>query len=233
MATSADEDQKTARCNWPALEANPEVLTNFIHGVGVPKTWAFHDVLGLDAELLGMVPQPAQAFVLLYPDAEHPDQTRDASSEASSPFFLWQGPPLGNACGTIASIHAVVNTAAGESLVSGSALASFVDETKGLHPQDRGLALEKHEGIRAVHCAQAQEGQTQSHTEAVDHHFVCFVHSGGRLLELDGLKGAPVDRGPTNQDSLLVDAAEVVKAEFFAKNPDAKYILLALGPSMD
>lgn len=40
----------------------------------------------------------------------------------------------------------------------------------------------------------------------VDFHFVCFVHSGGRLFELDGLKAAPINRGPTTPDSLLKDA---------------------------
>jgi hypothetical protein len=75
--------------DWPALESNPEVLTGFIHGVGVPETFAFHDVWGLDEEMLSMVPQPAQAVVLLFPDAERSGQTRDAVSEGSSPFFLW------------------------------------------------------------------------------------------------------------------------------------------------
>ena len=47
-----------------------------------------------------MVPQPAQALVLLFkPDREARDsQTRDAVAEGSSPFFLWSGPSSGPVC---------------------------------------------------------------------------------------------------------------------------------------
>ena len=33
--------------SWPALEAGGDVLTGFIHAVGVPPSFAFHDVYGL------------------------------------------------------------------------------------------------------------------------------------------------------------------------------------------
>ena len=235
LRSSTMADKQAARSNWPALESNPEVLTGFIHGVGVPDSFSFHDVFGLDEELLAMVPQPAQALVLLFPEAERSGQTRDAVAAGAEPFFIWQGPALGNACGTIASIHAVVNSAAGAQLSVDGPLASFLAQTKSMHPEDRGAALESNEAIRAVHAAQAQEGQTSSAgaSDDVDFHFVCFVHSGGRLYELDGLKGAPVDHGPTDETSLLSNAAKVIKAEFIEKRPDlVNFALLALGPSL-
>ena len=94
--------------------------------------------------------------------------------------------------------------------------------------------MENNEEIRVIHAAQAQEGQSSSAGASgdVDYHFVCFVHANGRLYELDGMKGAPVDHGATNEGSLLADAAQVVKTEFFAKREDMNdFALLALGPA--
>lgn len=39
-----------------------------------------------------------------------------------------------------------------------------------------------------------------------ENHFICFVHSGGHLYELDGLKAAPINRGPSSPETLLKDA---------------------------
>ena len=52
MPATKMSDDGDAKSNWPALESNPEVLTDFIRAVGAPSTIAFHDVYGLDEDLL-------------------------------------------------------------------------------------------------------------------------------------------------------------------------------------
>jgi len=67
----------------------------------------------------------------------------------------------------------------------------------------------------------AQEGQTEAppRDARVDLHFVAFVHHNGVLYELDGRRDGPVRHGPTTEDTLLEDSAEVVK-KFMQRDPD-------------
>ena len=54
---------------WLALESNPQIFTHFGHKIGLDTNWSFCDVLGLDEELLQLLP-PAVACVLLFPCSE-------------------------------------------------------------------------------------------------------------------------------------------------------------------
>lgn len=103
---------------WVPLEANPEVLNGFARKIGVrDPNFAFQDVFGLDPELLGFVPSPVLAVILLYPltatsEAERlaelarqPETDRDAIP--ADLFYMKQ--TIGNACGTIAMLHCLAN----------------------------------------------------------------------------------------------------------------------------
>ncbi|XP_013386238.1 ubiquitin carboxyl-terminal hydrolase isozyme L3 [Lingula anatina] len=100
-------------------------------------------------------------------------------------------------------------------------LANFLAKTKDISPDERAKKLEIDPDIGAAHEASAQEGQTQPPPidEKVDLHFVTFVHNNGGLYELDGRKNAPKRHGNTTADTLLEDAAAVVK-KFMARDPD-------------
>mmetsp|Transcript_87 Transcript_87/g.268 ORF Transcript_87/g.268 Transcript_87/m.268 type:complete len:227 (-) Transcript_87:206-886(-) len=220
---------------WRALESNPDVLTGFIRKVGVSSDYQFHDVFGLDEELLMMIPQPAHAVILLFPGAERDKQANDAAAaDTSGPFFLYQVKGLGNACGTIAAIHSVANSEARASLAPSSPLDAYLKACQEVGPEQRGQRLLGDDEIQKAHDAQASEGQTSSEGAdgEVDYHFVSFVHSNGSLFELDGLRAAPIARGTTTADNLLKDAAKVIQEQHIAKKPDmVSFAVLSLGPS--
>jgi ubiquitin carboxyl-terminal hydrolase L3 len=65
--------------HWIPLESNPEVLNEFASKLGVttiPAAFSFCDIFGLDDELLGMVPSPVLAVLLLFPITPETEQLR-------------------------------------------------------------------------------------------------------------------------------------------------------------
>ncbi|KAG6434674.1 hypothetical protein SASPL_106314 [Salvia splendens] len=73
---------------WLPLEANPDVMNQFIWGLGVsPDEAECFDVYGLDEELLAMVPQPVLAVLFLYPITPKSGEERiqqDSSTKVST-----------------------------------------------------------------------------------------------------------------------------------------------------
>ena len=107
--TDATEATKAAPPSWLPLESNPEVLNPFARRLGLPESWAFCDVFGLDEELLMMVPQPCAALCLLYPSTNISAPRREefkkkkAEQPAAPPdlVFIQQHDGFGNACGKL------------------------------------------------------------------------------------------------------------------------------------
>eukprot|EP00304_Pavlova_gyrans_P006975 CAMPEP_0206050276 /NCGR_PEP_ID=MMETSP1466-20131121/28807_1 /ASSEMBLY_ACC=CAM_ASM_001126 /TAXON_ID=44452 /ORGANISM="Pavlova gyrans, Strain CCMP608" /LENGTH=305 /DNA_ID=CAMNT_0053425387 /DNA_START=48 /DNA_END=966 /DNA_ORIENTATION=- len=235
MASAEDGAIKEAarKQYWLPLESNPEVLNEFATKIGSQGAFAFHDVFGLDPELLAMVPRPCIAVTLLFPsDAMKPakaEQLRKLSEEDYKPddgiFFMRQY--VGNACGTIAAVHALANNSF--VLGSDSGLAQFVAQNTNLTPEDRGANLARAKFISQATEASAQEGQTATPGlgDEVNHHFITFVNIGGVVYELDGAKPYPINHGPVGED-LLAAVAEVIKREFIAHVPDGMFNVMAL-----
>lgn len=207
---------------WLPLESNPDVMTKFLVEMGMSSEYGIVDVLGFDEELLGMLPQPVLSVILLY-DVKKADPENGLGNVVESVsgdkvFFTKQS--IGNACGTIALLHAVGNNLDNVKLIEGSLLDKFFNEIGGLSPSEIGKKLEGHDELAQSHESSAQEGQTAAPDINVDvyYHFIAFVERQGRLYELDGRKPGPVDHGVSSRDSFANDAAEVCK-QFMNRNP--------------
>ncbi|XP_076384422.1 ubiquitin carboxyl-terminal hydrolase-like [Megalopta genalis] len=216
---------------WIPLESNPEVMTKFLHQLGVPKEWSIVDVYGLEQDLLALVPKPVVAIILLYPlrkkgdntlvDTEEVDKEQGTTaSDPVDPLLYYMKQYIHNACGTIALIHSVANNLDTINLKEGF-LKNFLDKSKGLSAEECGKLLMSSNEISETHEEMAYEGQTEAPSEdaPVFHHFVAFVQKNGVLYELDGRKPGPIIHGPTTSETLLEDAARVCK-DYMARDPD-------------
>ncbi|KAG2442345.1 hypothetical protein HXX76_002431 [Chlamydomonas incerta] len=226
---------------WIPLESNPDVLNEFITKLGIDASkYSFSDVFGLDEELLAMVPQPVVAVVMCYPITDESDalaKTEDeeqaAKGVAVDPQVFYMKQTIGNACGTIAVLHSIGNNLQQLSPAAGSFCAQFFGATGGMSPAEVGRYLEHPPAgapdIEEAHQAAAAGGDTAppNADEEVNLHFVALVHRNGQLWELDGRRAAPVCRGPSSPDTLLADAARVVK-EFVSRSNSLNFNVLAL-----
>ncbi|KAK7153996.1 hypothetical protein R3I94_007378 [Phoxinus phoxinus] len=222
---------------WLPLEANPEVMNQFLRQLGLVPTWQFGDVYGLEPEVLSLVPRPVCALLLLFPITEKYEtfrQEEEAKIKAqgqevsSDVYFMKQ--TIGNACGTIGLIHAVANNPRHLEFEPNSPLKAFLLQSAKMSPEEKAAFLEKDESIRVTHESSAQEGQTEAPglDEKVDLHFIAFANIEGYLYELDGRKPFPIVHGKTTDDTFLEDSAEVCK-KFMARDPqELRFTVVAL-----
>lgn len=209
---------------WIPLESNPTVLNKYIHHLGMDAGWQFVDVYGLDPDLLMMVPKPVSAIMLLFPDNKEKIEAKTIGDlQADFPSSLYYTKQtIGNACGTVAIVHALANCDEKDVTFDKSKhFATFLEKTKSMSPEERAKYLEEDNLMGAAHGDCAQEGDTQapSQNDHVKSHFVAFVNHEGILYELDGRKASPVSHGKTSGETFLEDAAIVLKA-FMERDPD-------------
>ncbi|KAK3738213.1 hypothetical protein RRG08_039624 [Elysia crispata] len=202
---------------WIPLESNP----TYVHNLGMDKEWNFVDVYGLDPELLAMVPKPVAAVVLLFPDTVKGEEPIGEVQTDYPKDLFYTKQSIGNACGTVAIVHALANNQNQIDFDDSKPFKAFLEMTQTMNAEDKAKYLEKDEKMGAAHEDCAQEGDTRAPSvdEHVKSHFVTFVNFNGSLYELDGRKEGPVLHGNTNAESVLEDSIAIVK-KFMARDPE-------------
>eukprot|EP00007_Cunea_sp_BSH-02190019_P001020 CAMPEP_0174233176 /NCGR_PEP_ID=MMETSP0417-20130205/3279_1 /TAXON_ID=242541 /ORGANISM="Mayorella sp, Strain BSH-02190019" /LENGTH=239 /DNA_ID=CAMNT_0015311345 /DNA_START=123 /DNA_END=842 /DNA_ORIENTATION=- len=235
MASTEEEArERAAKSHWVALESNPVSLSKFAHSIGASEEFAFSDAWGLDEEMLSFQPQPVLAVIFLFPTSKC---CRDDSAKVVKTEDVWFMKQLvGNACGTVAVVHALANNRDTITLKEDSVLNKFLIETKDKSPLDRGIGFGEAKGIEAVAeqvATDATENQTAAPAadDSIDCHFIAFTRVGENLYELDGRYEGPIDHGKTTAETFLKDAVAVIQKNFIAKNPEENFFsVLTLGP---
>ncbi|KAL6349447.1 hypothetical protein AAG906_034104 [Vitis piasezkii] len=219
----ATPDESPSAKKWLPLEANPDVMNQFLWGLGLSEDEAeCYDVYGLDEELLAIVPKPVLAVLFLYPITTQSEEERilqDSTKRETSNKVYFMRQTVGNACGTIGLLHAIGNVTSEIKLVEGSFLDRFFKSTASMDPLERAAYLEKDQEMEVSHSVAATAGDTEASTNA-DAHFICFSCVDGELYELDGRKSGAVSHGPSSPSTLLQDAAKVILG-IIQKNPDS------------
>jgi len=243
----AEEAKKTKRKKWLPLESNPELMTRYCHELGVAPMFKFFEITGVDESLLGMVPQPVFAVVMCFPISEATEKHRADEAEriakdgqaggADSKNVYHTLQTVGNACGTVALLHAVLNNASLLGLAEDKFFAKFLKQTKGLNAAERAAALEANEDIEVQHQALARDEEAKSrpdHAVNANVHFNAFVCVDGVMWELDGRKKTPIAHGRSSAESLLFDAVTVIKVRFMALDPsEIRFNMVALAAGFD
>lgn len=233
---STDEEAEDSIC-WLPLESNPAMLNEFARRVGMSEKYSFNDVWGLDDALTAMLPRPCFALTLLFKPSDNirtfkKDQrekieqgvTENNMPGADKLFYMKQY--VGNACGTIATIHAIANAdPIRESLPSDSPLARFFGECADKSVEDCGELLGKAKYLHEVSESSAsntETGQTEAPAvgDSVDCHFIAFVQRDGCVFELDGGKAFPINHGPVEND-FIQSAAKIIQQKFMQVDPDS------------
>jgi len=235
-STSVPPQRKKKK--WFPLESNPAVMRKYVRSLGLlPTFYTFNDILSTEDWALDMVLPPVLAVIFLYPikaPAETLRREEDARIKeegqvlSSQLFFTKQ--TVGNACGTVGLIHAILNNKDKLEFASGSFLENFEKNTQGKTPDERAVILEEDEGLDRAHESAAAEGQSSqiSMEEVLNTHFITFVEKEGCLYELDGRKNFPINHGPSSPDTLLRDAMAVVR-QVIARDPEElRFTLVAL-----
>jgi len=215
---------------WIPLEANPDVMNKYIWKLGVSKDWNFTDIYAMDNEVLQTIPTPVLAVVLLHPlkDKESKLPSGDGVEPVGNVMLIEQS--IGNACGTVAILHALVNNYKALDLDKSEYLKGLYAKLKSLSPEERAKVVEGETELSCAHEETALQGQTAAPdaNEDTELHFVTFIQNDGKLYELDGRKKAPTNHGSTNDAGLLKDAASVIK-KVMERNPEAhQFSVIAL-----
>ncbi|KAH8668704.1 ubiquitin carboxyl-terminal hydrolase [Xylariales sp. PMI_506] len=234
------------RKHYIPLESNPELFTKFVQQLGLSPALAFHDVLSMeDPELLGLVPRPVLALILVFPttptyDAHVAAVDREASAYSGSgegEAVVWFKQTIHNACGLYGILHALSNGDARYFIASDSHLAHLLEACVPLAPHERALVLENDEKLEVVYRDIATQGCSavpDDPEEEVNYHYVCFVQSrkDSHLYRLDGDRKGPVDLGLLHEgsDMLSREVVDIVQKFMSICALDLGFSLMALGP---
>ena len=248
---------------WFPLESNPELMNEYIEKLGFDTSlYQFVDVFATEEWALSMIPQPVAAVVFLYPLTEA--QRKHATTNSTDDDKIVNQHPLwfirqriGNACGTIGLLHALLNANPPAHLRPDSWLEQFQAACpRDMDPDQKAQMLETDARIATLHdqaTSSARSATSRGNLEdRIENHFVALVCADGGgggstpstlndpsptnnslLYELDGRRAGPLLHGSTCPETLLPDACRVIRKYMDRDPTEIRFTILALAPRVE
>ncbi|CAH8501495.1 unnamed protein product [Schistosoma turkestanicum] len=198
----------------------------------VEGSWQFVDVFSLDNDMLAFIPEPVLSLLFLYP-IESAIENASLGIEDNSSKVILIKQTVGNACGTIALLHALANNKQNLSIKDDSFLSKVLDGFEDKTPAERGVIVENKKELSVLHEKSALEGQTEAPDaeSKTNLHFICLVEHNGFIYELDGRKNAPIRHGSITSAGFLRDACSIVKKFITCLPESVDFNVMALCPA--
>lgn len=215
--TSRKKDLYNLADGWLELESDPGLFTLLLEDMGVEGTQV-EEIYDLQREPLVDGGQCYGAIFLFKWIDDRRSRRKIVDEQelyvkdeetVNRIFFAQQVIP--NSCATHALVSILLNC---PSLHLGLTLTDLKEHTRGMSPDNKGLAIgncpqlafahNSHAAPRArrrTERSTASAGMTGSRFSSGEtFHFVSYVPINGRLFELDGLRKFPLDHGPVGDD---------------------------------
>ncbi|KAH8348788.1 hypothetical protein KR084_011155 [Drosophila pseudotakahashii] len=231
---------------WLELESDPGLFTLLL------KDFGCHDVQVEEVYDLQKPIESPYGFIFLFRWIEERRARRkivETTAEIfvkdeeaiSSIFFAQQVVP--NSCATHALLSVLLNCNE-NNLQLGDTLSRLKTHTKGMSPENKGLAIGNTPELACAHNSHAMPqarrrlertgaGVSSCRFTGEAFHFVSFVPINGQLFELDGLKPYPMNHGGWEDSEDWTDKFRRVMAErlgIATGEQDIRFNLMAVVP---
>ena len=73
---------------WPPLESNPDIFSEYLHSVGLPNEWTVLECFGLDDECLSFVNKPTLAVIANIERTKKEDDKAKGDASVEANFYM-------------------------------------------------------------------------------------------------------------------------------------------------
>ncbi|KAG8814821.1 ubiquitinyl hydrolase 1 [Serendipita sp. 399] len=234
---------------WAGRVGLSTKLTAFSDVYGLDDEWDSHLMDSSPVQLLALVPQPVKAVLLVFPLTREIDQERKREDQertaATTTTNAEEGGEAGGQPNLDPTLFFIKQTASLQPPTppthpTNQPTTNTITRLgcAELDPDERAKLLESTSLFATAHADAAQGGQSSLPRNLdTNEHFVAFVQapdptsddgSQRRLVELDGRRPGPVDRGPSTD--LLKDAAKIIKEVYLGATSALTFSMITMGP---
>lgn len=182
-----------------------------------------------------MVPQPVIAVMFLYPISKKTIELYDKiindnkEHKKNSLFFVKQ--TIGNACGTMAMLHSILNNLKVCEPNHDGILYKYYQSALDKTPEERAELLEKDEEILNSHEEFANDEKVEVDMDT-NNHFICFVENEGYVYLMDGRQKEPI-LCCKSTGSLLFDCIPILQQIIDCDPTSLQYSISVLAKTQD